>query len=99
MTHNIQVAVGALALGLTWGVGTLVVILYNGVVLGAVCLDYLRAGQGVFLAGWLLPHGSVEIPSFLLAGQAGLMLGGALIGWGRRVPLRRAAAGGARAIW
>ncbi len=88
MTHNIQVAVGAMALGLTWGVGTLVLILYNGVVLGAVCLDYLRAGQGVFLAGWLLPHGSVEIPSFLLAGQAGLMLGGAIIGWGRRVPLR-----------
>ena len=52
-------------------------ILYNGVILGAVCLDYLRAGQGVFLAGWLLPHGSVEIPGFLLAGQAGLMLGGA----------------------
>ena len=64
------------------------VILYNGVVLGAVCFDYLRAGQGIFLAGWLLPHGSVEIPSFLLAGQAGFMLGSAIIGWGRRLTLR-----------
>ena len=88
MTNNIKVAIGAMALGLTWGLGTLVVILYNGVVLGAVCFDYLRAGQGIFLAGWLLPHGSVEIPSFLLAGQAGFLLGSAIIGWGRRVPLR-----------
>ena len=42
----------------------------------------------MFLAGWLLPHGSVEIPAFILAGQAGFVLGGAMIGWGRRVPLR-----------
>jgi uncharacterized membrane protein SpoIIM required for sporulation len=28
----------------------------------------------VFLLGWLLPHGSVEIPAILLAGQAGLVI-------------------------
>ena len=88
MANNIRVSVLALALGLTWGVGSIVVVFYNGVILGALCLDYLRAGQGVFLAGWLLPHGSVEIPAFVLAGQAGLVLGGAMVGWGRRVPLR-----------
>ena len=88
MANNIKVGVLALALGATWGVGTLVVIFYNGVILGAVCLDYLRAGQGVFLAGWLLPHGSIEIPAFILAGQGGIVLGGAIIGWGRRVALR-----------
>ena len=68
--------------------GTVVVLFYNGVILGAIMLDYLRAGQGVFLAGWLLPHGSIEIPAILLASQAGLSLGGALIGRGRRMPLR-----------
>ena len=88
MANNIQVSVFALALGLTWGVGSLIVMFSNGVYLGAIILDYLRAGQGVFLAGWLLPHGSVEIPAILVAGQAGLVLGGALVGWGRRVPLR-----------
>ena len=31
--------------------------------------------------GWLLPHGVVEIPAILIAGQAGLLLGRALIGW------------------
>ncbi|MCI5212475.1 MAG: stage II sporulation protein M, partial [Candidatus Electrothrix sp. ATG2] len=49
-------------------------------------LDYLMAGQGAFLAGWLLPHGSIEIPAFLVAGQAGLVLAKALIGQGDRTP-------------
>lgn len=88
MTHNTRVAVLALALGMTWGCGTTVVLFYNGVTLGAVIADYVAAGQGAFLAGWLLPHGSIEIPSMLIAGQAGLLLGGALIGWGRRLSLR-----------
>ena len=88
MSNNIKVSILALALGCTWGVGTIIVLFSNGVYLGAVVLDYVRAGQGVFVAGWLLPHGSVEIPAILVAGQAGFVLGGALIGWGRRVPLR-----------
>ena len=48
----------------------------------------MGAGQTKFLLGWLLPHGAVEIPSILIAGQGGLMLAGALIGWGKRIPLR-----------
>jgi uncharacterized membrane protein SpoIIM required for sporulation len=36
----------------------------------------------------LLPHGVIEIPAIVLAGQAGLVLAGALIGWGRSISLR-----------
>jgi uncharacterized membrane protein SpoIIM required for sporulation len=82
MTHNIQVTLMALALGTTFGMGTLILLFYNGVILGAVATDYIVGGQGVFLAGWLLPHGSIEIPAILLGGQAGFVLAGALIGWG-----------------
>ena len=88
MTHNTRVAIFSMAMGMSCGVGTMVLMFYNGVILGAVCADYVAAGQGVFLAGWLLPHGVIEIPSILIAGQAGLLLGGALIGWGTRLPLR-----------
>jgi len=88
MTHNTQVSVATLALGASWGFGSIVMLFYNGVILGAVCVDYIMAGEGKFLAGWLLPHGSFEIPAILIAGQAGLMLGGAMIGWGRRLSLR-----------
>lgn len=87
VTHNTRVALNCLALGMTWGIGTLILLFYNGVVLGAVIADYLRAGQGAFLAGWLLPHGVVEIPAFLIAGQAGLVLAAALIGRADPAPL------------
>lgn len=88
MTHNTRVSIITLALGMTWGIGTIIVLFSNGVMLGAVVMDYLIAGEGVFLTGWLLPHGSVEIPSILIAGQAGILLGSALIGWGNRTPLK-----------
>ncbi len=82
MTHNTKVSVFALALGMTWGIGTVILVFYNGAILGAVALDYVLAGESKFLAGWLLPHGAVEIPAILLAAQSGLILAGALIGWG-----------------
>jgi uncharacterized membrane protein SpoIIM required for sporulation len=89
MTHNTQVAMTTMALGMTWGIGTVAALFYNGVILGAVSWDYAAAGQTRFLVGWLLPHGSVEIPAILLAGQAGFLLAGALIGWGQRTTRRQ----------
>lgn len=82
MANNIRVSILALALGMLWGVGTIVLLFYNGGILGAVCIDYIRAGEAEFLAAWLLPHGVVEIPAILLGGMAGLMLAQAMLGWG-----------------
>ena len=82
MTHNIQVTIMTMAAGITWGTGTFFLLFYNGVILGAVAADYIGDGQGTFLAGWLLPHGSIEIPAILLGGQAGFILAAALLGWG-----------------
>jgi uncharacterized membrane protein SpoIIM required for sporulation len=87
MTHNTRVAIFTLALGMTWGIGTLVMLFYNGVILGAVAVDYISAGETPFLFGWLLPHGAIEIPAILLAGQAGIVLASALIGWGKPISL------------
>jgi uncharacterized membrane protein SpoIIM required for sporulation len=82
MQNNISVSFRALAFGVLWGLGTVLLLFYNGVILGAVALDYVMDGQWVFLLAWLLPHGSFEIPAILIAGQAGLVLGRAVIGWG-----------------
>ena len=87
MTHNMRVSLFAVALGMSWGIGTAALLFANGVTLGAIVVDYVREGQGTFLVGWLLPHGAIEIPSILIAGQAGLLLAGALIGRGDRNPL------------
>jgi uncharacterized membrane protein SpoIIM required for sporulation len=88
MTHNTKVAIFTMALGMTWGFGTMLMLFYNGVILGAVAVDYIRAGQTKFLLGWLMPHGVIEIPAILIAGQAGLLLAAALIGRGSRLPMR-----------
>ena len=88
MVNNIKVSINALALGLSWGIGTIVLLFYNGIILGLIAVDYVAAGQTVFLLGWLLPHGVIELPAVLMGGQAGLVLAGALIGWGQRRGLR-----------
>ena len=88
MTHNTQVSIFTFGLGITWGIGTILMLFYNGIMMGAIAVDYIQAGQTRFLLGWLLPHGVVEIPSILIAGQAGFILARALIGRGQRLTLR-----------
>ena len=87
MTNNVSVSIRAVAFGMTFGILTVLLLFYNGVILGLVAVDYILAGQTVFLLGWLLPHGVIEIPSVLIAGQGGLVLGKALIGRGDRAAL------------
>jgi len=89
MTHNTRVSLFTFAMGFTWGIGTVILLFYNGVVLGAVALDFSHAGQSTFLLGWLLPHGAIEIPAILLAGQAGFILAGALIGWEQNISFKK----------
>jgi uncharacterized membrane protein SpoIIM required for sporulation len=88
MTHNVRISILTVALGMSLGIGTILLLFYNGVMLGAVVADYVRAGQTKFLLGWLLPHGVIEIPAILIAGQAGLVLAFALVGWGDRSTLK-----------
>lgn len=88
MVNNIGVSIRAMAFGMTWGIGTIIILFYNGIILGLVAVDYVMAGQTVFLLGWLLPHGSIELPAVIIGGQAGLVIAGALVGWGRRDTLR-----------
>jgi len=88
MEHNIRVSIMLLALGMTWGIGTILLLFYNGVILGAVMLDYIRAHETAFVLGWLLPHGVIEIPAVMIAGQAGLLIAQALIGGRERNSLK-----------
>lgn len=72
--HNIEVALLAAALGVTFGIGTALLLFENGILLGAVAVHYTQQGFGLFMSAWLLPHGVFEIPSILIAGQAGFYL-------------------------
>lgn len=83
ITHNIQVSLFVLLLGVTLGLGTGLLLFTNGVMIGAVAARYIQQGFGAFVAAWLLPHGAFEIPSVLIAGQAGFLLARTLLRGGR----------------
>jgi uncharacterized membrane protein SpoIIM required for sporulation len=84
MQNNIGVSIKTMALGMTWGIGSVLMLFYNGVLLGLVAVDFVNAGQSVFLLGWLLPHGSIELPAIIIAGQAAFVFARAMIGRGDR---------------
>jgi uncharacterized membrane protein SpoIIM required for sporulation len=74
-THNIGVSIVCFAIGIAWGLPTLLLIAYHGVFLAALAVEYLRDGVFLFFLAWILPHGVLELTSMLLAGTAGLLLG------------------------
>lgn len=74
-THNIRVCLLAFGLGLTLGIGTGIVLFYNGAMLGCITWRYFNDGVGEFFVAWVGPHGAIELPCIVFAGMAGLMLG------------------------
>lgn len=82
-TNNIQVSFLAFAGGLLLGAGTIAVLAYNGVMVGAVAGIAIQGGNASVLFRYILPHGMLELSCFTVAGAAGLRLGWALIDAGR----------------
>jgi len=92
MTNNIQVTLLAFGLGMTGGLGTTLILVTNGMQLGAVAGWMSARGNSSALWGWIMPHGGTELLAIVLSGAAGFMLAGALIAPGdvkRAVALRR----------
>lgn len=79
MLNNIKVALLAFAGGMLVGLGALLVLVQNGVMLGAV--GALVARYHLSLAFWsfVVPHGVIELSVIFMAGGAGLMIGDAIL--------------------
>jgi uncharacterized membrane protein SpoIIM required for sporulation len=73
-THNMEVSFLVFALGLTYGLGTLGLLFFNGVPLGALAVQYHQDGQGLFFWAWILPHGVTELTVVCIAGGAGFIV-------------------------
>lgn len=78
-TNNIQVTFLAFATGIAAGLGTAVVLIYNGVVIGAVVGLAFDAGAGVELLGFVSAHGVLELSCIAVAAAAGLRMGWSLV--------------------
>ncbi|MCI3926903.1 stage II sporulation protein M [Paenibacillus sp. TRM 82003] len=75
MTNNIRVAVLAFASGITLGLGTLYLLVYNGILIGALAAVFHRAGESYAFWAYILPHGVIELTAIFIAGGAGLYMG------------------------
>jgi uncharacterized membrane protein SpoIIM required for sporulation len=82
-THNSQIAIFAFALGFAFAVPTILLILYNGLMLGAFFAVFAEKGLAFNLAGWLAIHGTTELFAINIAGAAGLRIGIAIAFPGR----------------
>ncbi|HYE26801.1 MAG TPA: stage II sporulation protein M [Allosphingosinicella sp.] len=82
-THNSQIAIFAFALGFAFAVPTVLLIVYNGLMLGAFFAVFAAKGLAFNLAGWLAIHGTTELFAINIAGAAGLRIGMAIAFPGR----------------
>lgn len=83
ITNNIQVTFTAFAGGIAAGLGTIAVLILNGVILGGVAGVFAYHQANLYLWSFVLPHGVIELTAIIIAGGAGLLLGSALILPGR----------------
>jgi uncharacterized membrane protein SpoIIM required for sporulation len=93
-THNAQVAILCFALGFVAGIPVVLLLLQNGMILGAMAALYAGRGLGSEFWAWVLPHGITELGAIALCGAAGLRLGQAVVFPGRLSRLENLAARG-----
>lgn len=99
-SNNTRVGVLAFATGPLLALPTLLLLLYNGLTLGAFCAIFLGSAQRVAFLAWIVPHGIPELLAIVLCASGGLAMGLSLAAPGRagRGPSLRAAASDALAL-
>lgn len=93
MTNNITVSFVAFAYGITAGVGTIFMMVFNGVLIGVIGTACWLNGMSLSLWSFVAPHGVLELPAIFIAGAAGLRIAQGLLFPGllsRRESLARA---------
>jgi uncharacterized membrane protein SpoIIM required for sporulation len=81
--NNIGIGFRTFAGGILFGVGTLFLLLFNGIVLGAVAGHLTRLGFHDTFWPFVSGHGAFELTAIVICGAAGLMLGHAVLAPGQ----------------
>ena len=77
--HNTSIGFLAFATGILAGIPTIILVLYNGITIGAFAWIFSRdAGWPIFWA-WLLPHAVPELLAITLCSTAGLLMAKAVL--------------------
>jgi uncharacterized membrane protein SpoIIM required for sporulation len=81
--HNTSIAFQCFALGFFLGIGTIYVLLSNGIQLGTVAGYVIAQGHGERFLGFVCGHSSFELLAIVISGAAGLILGHAILAPGQ----------------
>ncbi len=73
--NNIGVALRTFAGGLLFGIGSGFILLFNGVMIGAVAAHLSFEGFHESFWSFVIGHGALELPAIVLAGVAGARMG------------------------
>ena len=79
MTNNLSVSFAMFAGGISFGLLTLYSLYVNGMMLGVIGAACHHYGMSLALWSFVAAHGSLELPSIIIAGAAGLRLGHAML--------------------
>jgi len=96
-SNNAGVAILAFALGFAFGIPTLLLLVHNMALLGAMLWLFSGVGLTGEFAAWLSVHGTTELGAIMLAGAAGLHVGRSMAFPGDKTILGAAAQSGRRA--
>lgn len=96
-SNNSGVCILAFALGFCFGIPTLLLLVHNMALLGAMLWLFSGAGLEWEFAAWLAVHGTTELFAILLSGAAGLHVGRSMAFPGQLSILAAASASGKRA--
>ncbi len=96
-THNASVGMFSFALGFALGLPTALLMLYNGLIIGALSALYASRDLSVELWGWLSIHGTTELLAIALCGGAGLHIASGILFPGVHGRLETLARNGRRA--
>ncbi|HTI62835.1 MAG TPA: stage II sporulation protein M [Gemmatimonadaceae bacterium] len=79
IANNVQVTFAAFAFGITLGIGTLILLLLNGISLGGVFGLYASKGILPLLVAFVAPHGVLELSAICISAGGGLLIAAALL--------------------
>jgi len=79
MTNNLGVTFYAFSSGVLMGLGTALILIFNGLVFGSVAFVFYQYNYTIEFLSTVMVHGTIELSCIFIAGGAGLLLGDALI--------------------
>ena len=91
--NNASIGLRCAATGILFGIGTVFVLSFNGVVLSAIFTHLVLVGYSETLFSFVAGHSALELTAIAISGAAGLGLGKAMLAPGsmaRSMAIRRA---------